>query len=146
MKPQSSPLHTSSNKATPTPAKPHLLIVPLPLGVIFSQTITTALLQILLCGVAGSYDSSQLFRNHHAVFQIAICVSFLPAGTRSSHISFLIFTSVLATFLLPWQDSMTKAAYKKLRREIAQKLRALTAPPEVLSSIPSKHMVAHRHL
>jgi hypothetical protein len=29
--------------------------------------------------------------------------------------------------------------------EIAQWLRALTALPEVLSSIPSNHMVAHNH-
>jgi hypothetical protein len=29
---------------------------------------------------------------------------------------------------------------------MAQWLRALTALPEVLSSIPSKHMVAHNHL
>ena len=30
--------------------------------------------------------------------------------------------------------------------EVAQWLRALTALPEVLSSIPSNHMVAHNHL
>jgi hypothetical protein len=30
--------------------------------------------------------------------------------------------------------------------EMAQRLRALTALPEVLSSIPSNHMVAHSHL
>jgi hypothetical protein len=30
--------------------------------------------------------------------------------------------------------------------EMAQRLRALTALPEVLSSIPSNHMVAHNHL
>jgi hypothetical protein len=30
--------------------------------------------------------------------------------------------------------------------EMAQQLRALTALPEVLSSIPSKHMVVHNHL
>ena len=29
---------------------------------------------------------------------------------------------------------------------MAQRLRALTAIPEVLSSIPSNHMVAHNHL
>jgi hypothetical protein len=29
--------------------------------------------------------------------------------------------------------------------EMAQKLRALTALPKVLSSIPSNHMVAHNH-
>jgi len=31
-------------------------------------------------------------------------------------------------------------------REMAQQLRALTALPEVLSSIPRNHMVAHNHL
>jgi hypothetical protein len=30
--------------------------------------------------------------------------------------------------------------------EMAQRLRALTALPEDLSSIPSNHMVAHNHL
>jgi hypothetical protein len=37
---------------------------------------------------------------------------------------------------------------KSLRgwREMAQQLRALTALPEVLSSIPSNHMVAGNHL
>ena len=30
--------------------------------------------------------------------------------------------------------------------EMAQQLTALTALPEVLSSIPSNHMVAHNHL
>ena len=30
--------------------------------------------------------------------------------------------------------------------EMAQQLRALAAPPKVLSSIPSNHMVAHNHL
>ena len=30
--------------------------------------------------------------------------------------------------------------------EVAQQLRALTALLEVLSSIPSNHMVAHKHL
>jgi hypothetical protein len=33
-----------------------------------------------------------------------------------------------------------------LAREMAQQLRPLTALPEVLSSIPSNHMVAHNHL
>jgi hypothetical protein len=30
--------------------------------------------------------------------------------------------------------------------EMAQRLRALAVPPEVLSSIPSNHMVAHNYL
>jgi len=35
---------------------------------------------------------------------------------------------------------------KEGARDMAQRLRALTALPEVLSSIPSDHMVAHNHL
>jgi hypothetical protein len=31
-------------------------------------------------------------------------------------------------------------------REMSQRLRALIALPEVLSSIPSNHMMAHNHL
>jgi hypothetical protein len=49
-----------------------------------------------------------------------------------------------------WEGKVNTAAYirkKKARAgEIAQQLRALTALPEVLSSIPSNHMVAHNHL
>jgi hypothetical protein len=33
-----------------------------------------------------------------------------------------------------------------LSGDMAQQLRALVALPEVLSSIPSNHMVAHNHL
>jgi hypothetical protein len=33
-----------------------------------------------------------------------------------------------------------------LTREMAQRLRALTVLSEILSSIPSNHMVAHNHL
>jgi hypothetical protein len=41
-----------------------------------------------------------------------------------------------------------KEAYnmKEKAGEVAQRLRALTALPEVLSSIPSNHMVAQNHL
>jgi hypothetical protein len=36
---------------------------------------------------------------------------------------------------------------RKLQRlKMAQRIRALAAPPKVLSSIPSTHMVAHNHL
>jgi hypothetical protein len=35
---------------------------------------------------------------------------------------------------------------KNWAEEMAQWLRALTALPEILSSIPSNHMVAHNHL
>jgi hypothetical protein len=39
--------------------------------------------------------------------------------------------------------------FKKPRRragDMAQRLRALTALPDVLTSIPRNHMVAHNHL
>ena len=36
--------------------------------------------------------------------------------------------------------------YSRGAGEMAQWLRALTAPPEVLSSVPSNHMVANNHL
>ena len=44
---------------------------------------------------------------------------------------------------------MKPCLFKKKVRvagEMAQWLRAVTALPEVLSSIPSNHMVAHNHL
>jgi hypothetical protein len=40
----------------------------------------------------------------------------------------------------------TIRSYSHQAGEMAQWLRALTALPEVLSSIPSIHMVAHSHL
>jgi len=45
-------------------------------------------------------------------------------------------------------DKATKTLLKQTTRagEMAQRLRALTALPEVLSSIPSNHMVARNHL
>jgi hypothetical protein len=46
--------------------------------------------------------------------------------------------------------TLTNTGYFKREKdwagEMAQWLRALTALPEVLSSIPSNHMVAHNHL
>jgi len=39
-----------------------------------------------------------------------------------------------------------KKEFVKGAGEMAQRLRALTALPKVLSSIPSNHMVAHNHL
>jgi hypothetical protein len=54
-------------------------------------------------------------------------------------------------FFFPLQPHINKGfnlLKKKLlgAGEMAQWLRALTALPEVLSSIPSNHMVAHNHL
>jgi len=48
-----------------------------------------------------------------------------------------------------WKANLTYAYFKLCAQgaaEMAQWLRALTALPEVLSSIPSNHMVAHNHL
>jgi hypothetical protein len=46
------------------------------------------------------------------------------------------------------KQNKTKIKTKKQTQagEIAQQLRALTALPKVLSSIPSNHTVAHNHL
>jgi hypothetical protein len=46
------------------------------------------------------------------------------------------------------QKTKQKKTNKKPQkaRKMAQRLRALTALPEILSSIPSNHMVAHNHL
>jgi hypothetical protein len=41
---------------------------------------------------------------------------------------------------------ITMLKVKQGAGEMAQWLRALSAPPEVLSSIPSNHLVAHNHL
>jgi hypothetical protein len=41
---------------------------------------------------------------------------------------------------------MERPVSKQLAGEMAQRLKALTALPEVLISIPSNHIVAHNHL
>jgi hypothetical protein len=43
--------------------------------------------------------------------------------------------------ITPWEKEFGRGA-----GEMAQRLRAPTALPEVLSSIPSNHVVAHNHL
>jgi len=43
------------------------------------------------------------------------------------------------------QQNKTEQEWEVGAGEMAQWLRALTALPEVLSSIPSSHMVAHSH-
>ena len=53
-----------------------------------------------------------------------------------------IFKAILDSVIRP---SLNKNQEKRAG-EIAQQLRALTAFPEVLSSIPSNHMEAHNHL
>jgi hypothetical protein len=55
--------------------------------------------------------------------------SFQPVGEEDRH-------------FCHWEDLKTHGQ----AGEINQRLRALTALPEVLSSIPSNHMVAHNHL
>jgi hypothetical protein len=42
--------------------------------------------------------------------------------------------------------NMSLKIYNFRAGEMAQWLRALTALPKILSSIPSNHMVAHNHL
>jgi hypothetical protein len=45
-----------------------------------------------------------------------------------------------------WYASLSSQSLSPGAGEMAQQLRALTALPEVLSSIPSNHMEAHNHL
>jgi hypothetical protein len=52
----------------------------------------------------------------------------------------------LATFLRIKIKKYVGVAQGDWAGEMAQWLKALTALPEVLSSIPSNHMVAHNHL
>jgi hypothetical protein len=51
-------------------------------------------------------------------------------------------TAILRPYSTPQRIKINKEG----AGEMAQQLRALTALPEVLSSIPSNHMVAHNHL
>ena len=44
------------------------------------------------------------------------------------------------------QDFKIKGSLKPWAGEMAQRLRPLPAFPEVLSSIPTNHMVAHNHV
>jgi hypothetical protein len=58
----------------------------------------------------------------------------------------LLSTPHIPAILLPIWISLLKTMVMKGAGEMAQQLRALTALPEVLSSIPSNHIVAHNHL
>jgi len=82
-----------------------------------------------------------------------------PLALSLSHSLLLALSyplSLTPLTLLPWLGSevppysllcsaIAKNTFKGAG-EMAQRLRALTALPEVLSSIPSNHMVAHNHL
>jgi hypothetical protein len=48
--------------------------------------------------------------------------------------------------VLPEGCNKVRIKDSMLAGEMAQRLRALTALPEVLGSIPSNHMVAHNHV
>jgi hypothetical protein len=48
--------------------------------------------------------------------------------------------------ILECKINLNKSKFEIRLREMAQQLRALTALSEVLSSIPSNHMVTHNHL
>ena len=50
------------------------------------------------------------------------------------------------TLLVTFASSLSYYKTESWPGEMAQRLRALTTLPEVLSSIPSNHMVAHNHL
>jgi hypothetical protein len=58
------------------------------------------------------------------------------------------FNPFTCSLSLDQDQPLTSLGFLKHNRagELAQWLRALSALPEVLSSIPSKHMVVHNHL
>jgi hypothetical protein len=55
-----------------------------------------------------------------------------------------LYVAVFKLFYRSYDFNIIKINFFRTR-EMAQQLRALTALPEVLSSIPSNHMVAHNH-
>jgi hypothetical protein len=65
-------------------------------------------------------------------------------GSQKGGVSDYISPPVL--YVAPFKKVKTRAGEMDGAGEIAQQLRALTALPEVLSSIPSNHMVVHNHL
>jgi hypothetical protein len=64
----------------------------------------------------------------------------IPLCSHATHLS-TIFLFLTKSQLFNFTNEDTGGA-----GEMAQRLRALTALPEVLSSNPSNHMVAHNHL
>ena len=74
----------------------------------------------------------------------------IPALGRQRQVDLYEFEASLVYRVIPNSQCYTeKPCLRKQRNragEMAQPLRALTALPEVLSSNPSNHMVAHKHL
>ena len=62
------------------------------------------------------------------------CTSALSSEMNDSEIAHLLVTMTVLKMPLPWT------------REMAQQLRALSALPKILGSIPSTHMAAHNCL
>jgi hypothetical protein len=86
-------------------------------------------------------------RNHNQKQQKARNVQYKESMTQ--RIGSLRKSIRLTKPYLEWLKSRENIQIKKMRSgagEMAQWLRALTALPEILSSIPSNHMVAHNHL
>jgi hypothetical protein len=77
-------------------------------------------------------------------------VSFMPGRHSNNRLLSLAPSKYVFYFYVPDGLYWTGGGYLRCRvlgaGEMAQCLRALTAFPEVLSSIPSNHMVAHNHL
>ena len=80
----------------------------------------------------------------------AVCICNPSAGDRNRWIPGAHWPASLARLSEKPVSKNTVQRLKKIPHawagEMAQKLRALVALPEVLSSIPSNHMVAHSHL
>jgi hypothetical protein len=71
-------------------------------------------------------------------------------GRESTQLTFLLSPEAMPfPHAFSKQNKQNKQTNKQTRQgagEMVQRLRALTALSEVLSSIPNNHMVAHNHL
>jgi hypothetical protein len=80
-------------------------------------------------------------------------MSLVPEFSRQKQADLCEFNTGLAHRAQNSEDYIRRPCLKNKQTknpqrsgEVAQQLRALTALPEVLSSIPSNHMVVHNHL
>jgi hypothetical protein len=72
-----------------------------------------------------------------------------PNSPRQIHVSVSKYTFYIHMTLFSFLKVLPSVSILEIHLragEMAQWLRALTALPEVLSSIPSNHMMAHNHL
>jgi len=87
-------------------------------------------------------DQESILPQHHRAL-CNCCSSVISSGTGAHHVVCDKTTQKDKHFLSYAESPLNKG---KQAGQVAQWLRALSALPEVLSSNPSNHMVAHNHL